>query len=166
MRQKMLGAALAITLVSLAAVGVFASQDAVSLLASPTDTATATSTATATVTGTPPATGTPSSTDTATATGTAAAATATPSTTGTPQATDTPEGTETAGPGEAPDGRDIKGIPTSNPSHGDGDVDGDGACDKGETVIKTTPSGIKVRVPCQTEKHGGAGSGAPDGGGE
>lgn len=41
---------------------------------------------------------------------------------------------------------DVGGIPDHNPSHHP--EDGDGVCEKGETVIKTTPSGRQVNVPC------------------
>jgi hypothetical protein len=44
------------------------------------------------------------------------------------------------------------GIPDSNPSHQP--EDGDGVCEKGETVVKITPSGNHVTVPCQTTNHG------------
>lgn len=42
---------------------------------------------------------------------------------------------------------DVHGIPDRNPSHHP--EDGDGVCEPGETVIKTTPSGNQVNVPCQ-----------------
>ena len=48
------------------------------------------------------------------------------------------------------DHRDVHGIPDSNPSHHP--EDGDGVCEKGETVIKTTPSGNRVNVPCHADK--------------
>ena len=44
------------------------------------------------------------------------------------------------------------GIPDDNPSHEP--ENGDGICDRGETVVKTTPSGRLVTVPCQTAGHG------------
>ena len=47
--------------------------------------------------------------------------------------------------------RTIKGIPTDNPNHHPDN--GDGVCEKGETAIKTTPSGVKVNVPCQAAGH-------------
>jgi len=54
--------------------------------------------------------------------------------------------------GEGP--RDVVGIPDDNPSKQP--EDGDGVCEKGETVIKTTPSGKQVNVPCQAvvKSHG------------
>jgi len=42
--------------------------------------------------------------------------------------------------------RDIVGIPEDNPNHQP--ADGDGVCEKGETAVKTTPSGEQVNVPC------------------
>ena len=176
MTKKILAMGAAVTLVLLATVGAFASQDGLPVLQSSalevlatdtpgaTETATpdGTATATPTPTGTaePTATGTvePTATGTvdATATGTPADATATPSGTPTPDATGTPEGED-----------DIHGIPDSNPvKHDD---DGDGVCEKHETVVKTTPSGNKVRVPCQADKHnseGGARNGRGRSGGE
>ena len=58
--------------------------------------------------------------------------------------------------------RAIQGIPADNPQHHPADADG--ACDKGETIVKTTPSGVAVNVPCQTgEDHGqGKGDKTPD----
>jgi hypothetical protein len=176
MRQKIIGAGIAVVLVSLAAVGAFASQDhGVNLLAV-TDTPTATDTPAATdtpggPTNTPTATDTPAAaTDTPTATDTPGGPTNTPSPTNTPGGpTDTPAPTDTpsadtatptptdtpaadtptptAGAGEG----DVHGIPDGNPSHHP--EDGDGICQHGETVIKTTPSGNKVNVPCETQKH-------------
>ena len=71
------------------------------------------------------------------------------------EATPTPEPTEvtepTPTPGEGP--RDVVGIPDDNPSKQP--EDGDGVCEKGETVIKTTPSGKQVNVPCQAVKEHG-----------
>jgi len=49
--------------------------------------------------------------------------------------------------------RDVVGIPDDNPSKQP--EDGDGVCEKGETVIKTTPSGKQVNVPCQAVKEHG-----------
>jgi hypothetical protein len=46
--------------------------------------------------------------------------------------------------------RDVVGIPEDNPEHQQDNGDGD--CDKGETAVKTTPSGNEVRVPCQAVK--------------
>ena len=48
---------------------------------------------------------------------------------------------------------DVVGIPDDNPSKQP--EDGDGVCEKGETVIKTTPSGKQVNVPCQAVKEHG-----------
>jgi hypothetical protein len=58
---------------------------------------------------------------------------------GGPQASGTPaaEGTQRA----------VEGIPTENPQHHPADANG--ICDKGETIVKTTPSGVAVNVPCQ-----------------
>ena len=180
MRQKIIATGIALTLVLLAAVGAFASQDAVHTLADPTVTPSVTDTPVdTTATSTPAATDTPAGVATDTATpGAAATSTPTPGTTGTPQATDTPEPTTTGTPdatGTPSDGdddgdRDIKGIPTSNPSHRDDD--GDGTCEKGETEVKTTPSGNQVRAPCQAVKDGEHGApangkhGADDGSGQ
>jgi hypothetical protein len=58
--------------------------------------------------------------------------------------------------GEPP--RDIKGIPDENPVHKPADSDGE--CEKGETVVKTTPAGTNVNVPCQAAKHDGLGHGS------
>ena len=45
---------------------------------------------------------------------------------------------------------EVVGIPDSNPvKHPE---DGDGECEKHETVIKTTPSGRQVNVPCHAAK--------------
>ena len=67
----------------------------------------------------------------------------------TPEATETPGGESERTPGA------VHGIPTENPSHHP--ADNDGVCEKGETAIKTTPSGTQVNVPCQAadkgEKH-------------
>jgi hypothetical protein len=72
---------------------------------------------------------------------------------GGPQASGTPaaEGTRRA----------VEGIPTENPQHQPAAA---GTCDKGETIVKTTPSGVAVNVPCQTaEDHGqGKGDKTPD----
>lgn len=48
-------------------------------------------------------------------------------------------------------GRVVVGIPEDNPNH---QADGDGECKKGETTIKTTPSGNQVRVPCHAAEPG------------
>ena len=155
MRQKMIGAGIAAVLVSLAAVGVFASQDGVNLLDVPLErhTGALVVAGTATATETATATDTPSATDTATATPTDAAgatstSTATATAAGVATATATPTASATPGGGEDDD---VHGIPTSNPSHHP--EDGDGECEHGETIVKTTPSGNKVNVPCQTQKH-------------
>jgi hypothetical protein len=80
---------------------------------------------------------------TATATPEASEATPTPTPESEPEATATPEDDET-GP------RDVVGIPDDNPVKVP--EDGDGVCEKGETVIKTTPSGNLVNVPCRAVK--------------
>jgi hypothetical protein len=152
MTKNILAIGAAATLVLLATVGAFAAQDRLPVLSSSLDllaadtptpdatqTATPEGTATETATAEPTATGTvePTATGTleATATGTPSGATETP----TPEPTSTP---------------DIHGIPEDNPAHHDDN--GDDVCDKHETIIKTTPSGNLVRVPCETQKHNGS----------
>jgi len=168
-RQKIIATAMALILGSFAAIGAFASQDAVDLGAATrlfsggalsadvvTDpSATPTDTATAEPTSTETAIATETSTAEATATDTPEA-TSTPDSTATPEATETPDGDDDA------HDDDVHGIPTSNPSHRPDD--GDGECEKGETAVKTTPSGTQVNVPCQAaEEHGnGQKSGAQD----
>ena len=91
-----------------------------------------------------------------------ATATPTPESEAEPTATATPEATPTATP-EASEAtatatpeddetgpRDVVGIPDDNPVKQP--EDGDGVCEKGETVIKTTPSGNLVNVPCRAVK--------------
>ena len=68
-------------------------------------------------------------------------------TTPTPTATPTEDDDDEGGP------RDVVGIPDDNPSKQP--ENGDGVCEKGETVIKTTPSGKQVNVPCQAVKEHG-----------
>ena len=126
----------------------------------PTVTETPTGTSEPTATGTPsptateiPAPGdaeTPSPTPTASETPSPTpTATETPTGTGTPaDATQTPSPTPTPANGR----RDVVGIPDDNPSHQPDD--GDGVCEKGETVIKITPSGNLVNVPCHSVEHG------------
>ncbi|MBI2723753.1 MAG: hypothetical protein HYX50_01700 [Chloroflexi bacterium] len=167
MRQKIIASGIALTLVSLAVVGAFASQDGVSFLdltptpdgsATPADTATATNTPDATETPTPEATATATPDGTSTNTP-EATATNTPDVTATPSNTVTPEATATSTGGDG----EVHGIPSTNPSHQDGD--GDDVCEKGETEVKTTPSGTQVRVPCQAAKgpgRGRSGGGGPD----
>jgi outer membrane biosynthesis protein TonB len=76
----------------------------------------------------------------------------------TPEPTEVVEPTPTAaaedGDDEEEGPRDVVGIPDDNPSKQP--ENGDGVCDKGETVIKTTPSGKQVNVPCQAvmKDHG------------
>jgi hypothetical protein len=175
-RQKIIAAAIAMTLGSFAAVGAFASQDAVDLGAAahllsggvlgvevtpdpaltPTDTATVEPTSTETVVATE------TSTPEATTTGT-------PEATSTADPSETPEATETAeddADSEDENDNDVHGIPTTNPSHHP--EDGDGECEKGETVVKTTPSGTQVNVPCQAAgehgngKHGDSHDATPE----
>jgi len=136
MKQKIIAAIAGVALVSVAAVGAFASQDAIR---HENDDASATATSTAT--------NTTSSTSTATAT-----STPTPAKTDRHAASDA----ENTDQGE----RDIKGIPTANPSHKDDD--GDGICEKGEVVVKTVTSGVMVRVPCHPVERDGAADGASD----
>lgn len=140
MRQKIIAGALGAALLSLAAIGAFASQDFVQTNTDPTETATAE----ATNTQQPEATNTEQ-----------------------PEATETeqPEATETQEPkADAAGERDIKGIPTENPNFHDADTDG--VCDHGEAVVKTTTAGTQVRVPCEAADHGDEGHGdghAPSG---
>ena len=101
---------------------------------------------TPTVTPTDEAVATPTSTSEATAT-------MTPTETSVPEATGTPTPTATPGGDEENGQRDILGIPTANPSHID--EDGDGICEKGEVVIKETPKGNSIRVPCQAAEPNG-----------
>jgi len=107
MGKKIIGVITGLALVSLAAVGAFASQDAVSVQDDETP----------------------------------AAAT---------EALDADELEEDA----HGDGDDVHGIPDDNPSH---EPDAGGDCEKGETAIKTTPSGNEVMVPCHAadNEHGG-----------
>jgi outer membrane biosynthesis protein TonB len=165
-----------------AAVGTFASQDALpgpwhgdsslaSLTAAQETTETPVATETAVATETPEATPTPEATETPEASETPEATetaqptdtpepTATPETTPTPEATETPEAsetpeaTETPGATETPESgrRDVVGIPEDNPVHQPDD--GDGVCEKGETTVKTTPSGNLVNVPCHSVEPG------------
>lgn len=127
MRQKIIAGVLGAGLLSLAAIGAFASQDFVHTQADPT------ATADATMTEQPEATNTsqPEATETEQ-----------------PEATETeqPEATETGGQ------RDIKGIPTTNPNFRD--ADSNGTCDHGEAAVKTTPAGTQVRVPCEATHDG------------
>ncbi|HEY7802730.1 MAG TPA: hypothetical protein VIE40_08650 [Dehalococcoidia bacterium] len=130
MRHKLIATVLGVGLIGLAAVGAFASQDGVQTnVQTPTATSTAPAPDTATATNTPIGT-----------------ATATPAPEETPAGQSKTEGTE--GPESE---RTIKGIPTDNPNHHPDN--GDGMCEKGETAIKTTPSGVKVNVPCQAAGH-------------
>lgn len=65
---------------------------------------------------------------------------------------------ETETDGEVEDGededlpREIVGIPDENPNFEP--ENGDGTCEKGETVVKTTPSGKQVNVPCHAVERG------------
>lgn len=135
MRQKIIAVVLGAGLLSLAAIGAFASQDFVHTQENPTANATVTEQPQATETEQPEATETerPEATKTEQ-----------------PEATETeqPDATETGGE------RDIKGIPTTNPNFHD--ADSDGTCDHGEAAVKTTPAGTQVRVPCEAT-HDGSG---------
>ena len=155
MKNKLIAAGVGITLAGIAAVGTFASQDAVSLLEEPTVTEEATLEATETAT----EEATPTEESTATPT---EEATEVPTEEPTSEATETPTEEATEEPSVTPDdgeGRDVGGIPDSNPvKYPD---DGDGECEKHETKEKTTPSGRVVNVPCHaadksngTDKHG------------
>jgi hypothetical protein len=68
--------------------------------------------------------------------------------------------TPTARPTEKPEATDtpraIKGIPTGNPEH----PQATGTCEKGESTIKTVPSGVAVNVPCQAVEQGNNSNGA------
>ena len=75
----------------------------------------------------------------------------------TPEATEVVEPTPTATVEGEEGPRDVVGIPDSNPVKSP--EDGDGVCEKGETVIKTTPSGKQVNVPCQAAKDLGSEAG-------
>jgi hypothetical protein len=142
MPQKLIAIIAGMSLVTLAAVGVFASQDAITTQEEPTPEATATLQPDATATELPDATETPSPEPTATE---FVEATATPD-----DADDEGEDGDD-GDDQGQDGqREIGGIPQSNPNFVD--EDGDGECEKGEAVVKTTPSGRQVRVPCHAAK--------------
>jgi hypothetical protein len=52
--------------------------------------------------------------------------------------------------------RAVEGIPTANAQHHP--ADDNGVCDKGETIVKTVPSGVAVNVPCQAGEDHGQGS--------
>jgi hypothetical protein len=66
----------------------------------------------------------------------------------TPDASHTPEAEGTK--------RAVQGIPTDNPNHQPEATPG--VCNKGETIVKTTPSGEQVTVPCQTGEDHGSGN--------
>ncbi len=60
-----------------------------------------------------------------------------------------------------PGPRDVVGIPDSNPVKQP--ENGDGVCQKGETVVKTTPSGRQVNVPCNAvDKTNGSKAPTPE----
>ena len=150
--QHKIAASVIIGALSLAtAVSTFASQDMLPGQSQDEVTISQTAEETAVPTATPEgeveatATPTPESEADPTATATPEASEATPTATpeGDPEATATPEDDET-GP------RDVVGIPDDNPVKQP--EDGDGVCEKGETVIKTTPSGNLVNVPCRAVK--------------
>lgn len=159
MRQKIIAAAIALTLGSFAAVGAFASQDAVNLRS-------ATGLLSGGVLGADvapdhSANAEPTSTETPDATETA---TVEPTGTGTPAATstETPEADDDADEADDADDEgdgehgDVHGIPASNPNHDEDD--GDDVCEKGETAVNTTPSGTQVNVPCQAAGEHGHGN--------
>jgi hypothetical protein len=83
--------------------------------------------------------------------------------TSSPTATNTPSASTTADNHDADETRSggrecgTKGIPTTNPNHQPEATPG--SCHKGETAIKTTPSGAQVSVPCQAA-DGGVSEGA------
>jgi outer membrane biosynthesis protein TonB len=153
MMQKIVGAGIGVVLVSVAAIGAFASQDAVS-------TQEVDETPTVEATGTPEATEEPTAepTEEPTAEPTEEpTAEPTEEATQEPEETPTPEDVENGENGENGDNeeREIAGIPDHNPNFTD--HDGEGDCEKGHAVIKTTPSGKQVRVPCQATKNGNPG---------
>jgi len=129
-------------LVSMAAVGAFASQDFTPAAEdTPTVEVTETATETATATEEPTETATAEPTETATAEPTEEA-TEEPTEEATEEPTEEPteEATEEPEEDEGEDGqREVGGIPEDNPVFGE-----DGKC----AAIKTTPSGRQVRVPC------------------
>ncbi|MEX2225605.1 MAG: hypothetical protein WEB52_04045 [Dehalococcoidia bacterium] len=140
--QKTIAIVAGVTLVSLAAVGAFASQE-LATVQEETPTVEGTETATATATETSEATATPTETPEATET-----AEPTSTATGTPESTATATGTPDDGDdgdGEGEGQREIGGIPEDHPVFV---PDEDGECEKHETRVKTTPSGRQVRVPC------------------
>ena len=141
--------------------GVMAAQETTETPAAETAVATETPEATPTpeATETPEVGDTPEATETAQPTDTpdtteTPEATPTPAASETPEVTETPEATGTPGATETPEGgqRDVVGIPEDNPSHQPDD--GDGVCEKGETTVKTTPSGNLVSVPCHSVEPG------------
>ena len=76
--------------------------------------------------------------------------------TDTPAATETPAPSTTASAEEHGNGPrsgdcDIRGIPTTNPHF---EPAAEGTCEKGQSALKKTPSGIMVNVPCQALDHG------------
>jgi hypothetical protein len=157
------GAAGALALI--VAVGAFASQDPISMIAEDPVDATetpvvdATETPEATATGEPEATTTPEPTATGEPDATA---------TGEPDATETPlpDATTTPEPEPTEDGGDdgIRGIPEDHPVFKEDD---DGVCEKHEWRVKTTPSGNQVRVPCHAAggddgEEGAGGTSAED----
>jgi hypothetical protein len=136
-KQKIIATGAGIVLVSLAAVGAFASQDGMTF-----QELEATETSEATETLEPTETVEPTPTEEAEPTEEAVEA---------DEPTDCSEGEDeeeldAAGEGEATDGDGCHGIPDSNPVFGPDD--GDGECEKHETGTKTTPSGNVVNVPC------------------
>lgn len=54
--------------------------------------------------------------------------------------------------------RAIKGIPTDSTAH----PQATGTCEKGESVVKTTPAGTQVNVPCQAIEKGDNSNGKND----
>jgi hypothetical protein len=68
--------------------------------------------------------------------------------------TDHPDGSGT--PAAEGTTRAVAGIPTENPQHQPAAASA--TCGKGETIVKTTASGVAVDVPCQTGQDHGQGS--------
>ncbi len=64
-----------------------------------------------------------------------------------PTATSQVEATNTPAPPATPTPGTVHGIPTTNPAHDMAETPG--ACERGDTAVKTTPSGVQVNVPCQ-----------------
>ncbi|MDE3095864.1 MAG: hypothetical protein KGK07_07670 [Chloroflexota bacterium] len=64
-----------------------------------------------------------------------------------PTATSQVGATNTPAPPSTPTPGEVHGIPTTNPAHDMAETPG--ACERGDTAVKTTPAGVQVNVPCQ-----------------